>query len=180
MRIGLAGTQSVGKTTLLNALRSERIFKDYSICDETTRQVKAMGFNINEQGNDNTQYIIMLKHLENAFMYTDMLTDRTALDCIVYSDYLKDQGNLSLSMFKHLEQMFLKIWPMYDKVFFIYPEFNLVEDGVRSADEAFRSSIHKKFLQIIDRYELDMNSVTGSVVQRVQQVIAAVTVKGTH
>ena len=41
MRIGITGAQSVGKTTLLNALRSEKLFDDYTICDEVTRRVKS-------------------------------------------------------------------------------------------------------------------------------------------
>ena len=36
MRIGITGAQSVGKTTLLNALRSEKLFSEnnFVICDE--------------------------------------------------------------------------------------------------------------------------------------------------
>jgi hypothetical protein len=45
---GISGAQSVGKTTLLNALRSEPTFKDYSICDEVTRRVKSYGLLIND------------------------------------------------------------------------------------------------------------------------------------
>ena len=46
MRIGLSGTQSTGKTTLLNVLRSERIFKDYQVNDEVTRWVKSLNIEI--------------------------------------------------------------------------------------------------------------------------------------
>jgi len=80
MRIGITGAQSVGKTTLLNALRSEKLFKDYAICDEVTRRVKSYGLPINEGGTDTTQRLIMNEHIYNAFMHEDMLTDRTALD----------------------------------------------------------------------------------------------------
>ena len=52
MRIGLSGTQSTGKTTLLNVLRSERIFKDYQVNDEVTRWVKSLNIEINEAGSD--------------------------------------------------------------------------------------------------------------------------------
>ena len=80
MKIGITGAQSVGKTTLLNALRSEKLFKDYVICDEVTRRVKSYGLPINEEGTDITQRLIMNEHIVNVFMYGNMLTDRTALD----------------------------------------------------------------------------------------------------
>ena len=69
MRIGITGAQSVGKTTLLNALRSERMLSQYTVCDEVTREIKEMGFDINEAGSDLTQILIMQKHIANVFMY---------------------------------------------------------------------------------------------------------------
>ena len=88
MKIGITGAQSVGKTTLLNALRSEKKFKTYAICDEVTRELIKLGLDINEAGSDLTQELIMQKHVFNVFMYNDMLTDRTALDGLVYTAYL--------------------------------------------------------------------------------------------
>ena len=88
MKIGIAGAQSTGKTTLLNALRSEPCFKDFSICDEVTRRVKSYNLPINEQGGDITQKLIMHEHIVNVFMHDDMITDRTVLDGVVYTHYL--------------------------------------------------------------------------------------------
>ena len=55
MRIGLSGTQSTGKTTLLNVLRSEKHFKEYQVNDEVTRWVRSLGIDINEAGSDISQ-----------------------------------------------------------------------------------------------------------------------------
>ena len=79
MKIGISGAQSVGKTTLLNALRSEKKFKHYTICDEVTRRVKSYGLPINENGTDLTQQLIMQEHIVNAFMYTEFIADRTSM-----------------------------------------------------------------------------------------------------
>ena len=57
MRIGITGAQSVGKTTLLNALRSEKLFDDYTICDEVTRRVKSYGLPIIEAKKFNLKII---------------------------------------------------------------------------------------------------------------------------
>jgi nicotinamide riboside kinase len=183
MRIGITGAQSVGKTTLLNALRSEPFFKDYAICNEVTRQVKALGFSINEQGNDNTQNIIMLKHLENITLYDNMITDRTALDCLVYTRYLWYKNQVNSTTLSNITNLYLKIIPKYDILFYIDPEFDIEVDGVRSADMTFRDDIVKEFKQIIEEHELyrsfDGKSnrfryITGSVVSRVQQVMQMV------
>jgi len=174
MKIGLTGTHSVGKTTLLNALRSESCFKDFAICDEVTRQVRALGLEINELGSDNTQRVIMLKHIENIMLHDNMITDRTALDCFVYSRYLLSKQKITVDTFAIIHKLFLKIWNMYDLVFFIEPEFDLVPDGVRSVDENFRDDIHKEFVNTIAELKLykdNLHYLKGSVVSRVQQVM---------
>ena len=63
MRIAISGAQSVGKTTILNALRSEKIFKDYHVANEVTRRVQSYGLPINENGTDLTQRLIMQEHI---------------------------------------------------------------------------------------------------------------------
>lgn len=174
MKIGLTGTHSVGKTTLLNALRSEPCFKNFAICDEVTRQVRALGLSINEAGSDNTQRIIMLKHIENIMLHDNMITDRTALDCLVYSRYLWKKGKLTDETFSIIHKLFLKLWSQYDLIFFIEPEFDLVADGVRSIDEDFRNDIHKEFTSTIAELKLykdNLHYLKGSVVSRVQQVL---------
>jgi GTPase SAR1 family protein len=145
MKIGITGAQSVGKTTLLNALRSEKLFKDYVICDEVTRRVKSYGLPINEEGTDITQRLIMNEHIVNVFMYGNMLTDRTALDGLVYSAYLYNKNQISANTLKYVREVFNKVWHSYDYVFYIEPEFEIVDDGVRSINKQFRDEIAELF-----------------------------------
>ena len=150
MRIGITGAQSVGKTTLLNALRSEKLFKDYFICDEVTRRVKSYGLPINEAGTDTTQRLIMNEHVVNVFMYGNMLTDRTALDGLVYSAYLYKNNQINSNTMAYDKDVFNKVWHSYDYVFYIEPEFEIVDDGVRSVDVKFRNEIAELFETTID------------------------------
>jgi len=55
MRVGFFGTQSVGKTTLLNALRSEPAFVDATFFTGLTRKLEQQGYKIKEAGDDDTQ-----------------------------------------------------------------------------------------------------------------------------
>lgn len=171
MRVGITGAQSVGKTTLLNALRSEKLFKDYVICDEVTRRVKGYGLPINENGTNVTQRLIMNEHIYNAFMHENMLTDRTALDGLVYTSYLWSKGKVDINTMTHVRDVFAKVWPMYDYVFYIEPEFEIVSDGVRSIDLEFRDNIARIFDTTIDKNKLSIHRVKGSVRNRVNKII---------
>jgi nicotinamide riboside kinase len=171
MKIGITGAQSVGKTTLLNALRSEKLFKEYVICDEVTRRVKSYGLPINEEGTDITQRLIMNEHIVNVFMYGNMLTDRTALDGLVYSTYLFKNNKINNTTMKYVKDVFNKVWHSYDYVFYIEPEFEIVDDGVRSINKQFRDEIADLFEATIEKEKLSMLRVKGSVRSRVNIII---------
>jgi predicted ATPase len=174
VRIGITGSHGVGKTTLLNALRSEPLFKDYKICNEVTREIKKIGLPINEEGNDNTQKLIMHKHAYNVIVYDNMITDRTALDCLIYSYYLRMGGGVTDETLAELEIACDKIIKHYDLIFYIRREFDIENDGVRSVERTFTDYIDKKFEEIYDRNKLFIVPLTGSVMNRIQQVLEEV------
>jgi len=171
MRIGISGAQSVGKTTLLNALRSEPIFKDYSICDEVTRRVKSYGLLINEHGSDVTQRLIMQEHIVNLFMHDNMITDRTSLDGLVYTKYLRNKGKVSQEILDLAYRIFNKTVHLYDLLFYIVPEFDIVDDGTRSTDTEFRDDIVQIFNDVMSGHNINFLFVNGSVRQRTQFIL---------
>ncbi len=171
MRVGIAGAQSVGKTTLLNGLRSEEVFKGYSICNEVTRKVMSYGLPINENGNDATQKLIMNEHIVNVFMHENMLTDRTVLDGLVYTKYLHRVGNIDTNTLLYVQNVFDKVWPCYDYVFYIEPEFEIEADGTRSTNKEFRDGIVELFDQVIEKKNLRLIKLSGSVRNRINTVI---------
>lgn len=174
MRIGIAGAQSVGKTTLINALRSEPSLKQYHICHEVTRRVKSYGHGINEDGNDITQRLIMQEHIVNVFMHEDMITDRTALDGLVYSAYMHAFKKISDETYLYAEKVFEKLLPYYDIIFYIEPEFEIIDDGVRSTDKKFRSDVIKIFDEAIKIKAVKVHKISGSVRERVEQVLKVI------
>ena len=168
MRIGISGAQSVGKTTVLNALKSE--FPEYAICDEVTRWVKSLGIDINEAGGTAAQLLIMSKHEQNIFHHEDFITDRTALDGYVYSIWSKEQGNLSQATLDYIYSKYMEMIHFYDVIFYIEPEFDIVDDGVRSTDVRFRDEIASLFKTVINHSQLKVIKISGTVEERVQQV----------
>ena len=171
MKIGITGAHSVGKTTLLNALRSEKLFERYAICDEVTRRVKSYGLPINEDGTDTTQILIMKEHIYNLFMYDDMITDRTSLDGLVYSRYLFKHNKISDKTMRLVNDIFSRTWDQYEHVFYIEPEFEIVDDGVRSTDNQFRDEIAELFQTTIEKRALTMRRVKGTVRNRVNTIM---------
>ena len=171
MKIGISGAQSVGKTTLLNALRSEKCFTGYSIRNEVTRGVKALGISINESGSDISQQLIMKEHIYNLVMFDDMITDRTSLDGLVYTKSLYDQGKVSEACYIETINVFKKTIAMYDYLFYIAPEFPIEEDGVRSASKQWQTEIVDIFEDTILEFGVKVVRVSGSVRERVNIIL---------
>ena len=176
LKIGITGTHSVGKTTLLNALRSENVFKDFVICDEVTRWVKTFNIDINEKGTDLSQNLIMLKHIHNIFMFDNILTDRISLDGYVYSKYLYNNNKITsdcMHIVRNIHDKIIKT-NSYDYIFFLHPDFDIVKDGVRSENLQFRIDIHNIFLETIKEQHIKVHHITGSVRERVNRVLEVV------
>ena len=169
-KIGICGAQSVGKTTLLNALKQEKRFSDYKFCDEVTRWVGKLGLPINEQGTDDTQFLIAMKHIYNLRLNDRFITDRTIIDCYVYSKWLYNKGKLSEACLNEIHRIAKTIISDYNQIFYIKPEFEIKDDGVRSTDLSFRDEIVTLFEDALFEFlDNDYIILSGSVDERVKQ-----------
>lgn len=174
VRVAFSGAQSTGKTTLLNALRESADFKDSKFWDEITRQIKEQGFEINEQGTDATQLKIMQEHkrrvqADDAKDSGLVIFDRCSLDCLVYTQYLYNRGQLTKETLDEATKVFEETISSWDAIFFLRPEFEIVDDGVRSVNVEFHRNIVFLFDHFIEKYNLQVIRLTGSVEDRVQQ-----------
>ena len=171
VRVAFSGAQSTGKTTLLNALRSGADFKDSKFWDEITRQIKEQGFEINEQGTDATQLKIMQEHKRRVTAEDSGLVifDRCSLDGLVYTQYLYNKGQLTKETLDEATKVFEETISTWDAIFFLRPEFEIVDDGVRSVNVEFHRNIVFLFDHFIEKYKLQVIQLTGSVEDRVNQ-----------
>ena len=173
MIVSFTGAQSTGKTTLLNELKKWKEFEDYVFIDEITRNVSKLGMNINEKGDDATQTAIMNAHIENLKKGDNLILDRCSLDGAVYTHYLYLHGRVSRDTFDYARQIFTETCLKYDKIFYLKPEFDIVDDGVRSSSVQFRDEIADIFERYITEFNLgkwNVVELSGSVEDRLKAI----------
>lgn len=186
MLISLSGTQSVGKTTIINIIRQMKSFEKFDFINEIVRDIKRdYGVNINEFGNDDTQLLILNTHLFNILKYynkKDMITDRGLIDGVAYTLYLYNKNEIPSWIKDYAIDLFNKYITYYDYVFYIPPEFMIVHDGERSTSEQFRIDVDKIFNELLDlirknHTKTSVNILTGSVYNRVNKLCDTIGIK---
>ncbi len=173
MIVSFTGAQSTGKTTLLNELKKWKELEGYIFVDEITRNVSKLGMNINEKGDDATQTAIMNAHIENLKKGDNLILDRCSLDGVVYTHYLYSHGRVSKDTFEYARQVFVETCLKYDKIFYLKPEFDIVDDGVRSNSVQFRDEIASIFERYIAEFNLrkwNVVELSGSVEERLKAI----------
>jgi hypothetical protein len=100
-----------------------------------------------------------------------MITDRTVLDGLVYSKYLRENGKIAASTMNYVENIFNRMIQGYDLIFYVAPEFEIKNDGVRSINTFFRDRIVAIFNEVISQKNVPIYNVKGTVRERVQFVL---------
>lgn len=183
MRIAFSGVQCTGKTTLINTMKEMEEFKNFRIIKESVRSLMAKGYKINEDGNDDTQLAVMNAHIMN-LIPDDTIIDRSSLDGLCYGEYSYNHGKVTEDTLKFCH----KVWELtkdeYDIIFYLRPEFDMIEDGTRSVNEDFRDetlNIFEKYISLkesedaefSDDMDMDYKNIyliTGSVEERLKQI----------
>lgn len=176
-RFNFLGTQSTGKTTVLEKLREDPSFKGIEFKTEVVRNlIKSEKIKINEQGTIKTQNLIfdaMVKILESKMFF---IADRSVLDAFAYTKWQADH-NKDATLVEDYE-MLVKHQLSYIKdniqklgtVFYFPIEFPLVADGVRSIDEGYRKEIDDNMKSLLEELEIEHVVVRGSIEERVLQI----------
>ena len=183
MIISFTGAQSTGKTTLLKKLIEKNGSYPFEFVPEVTRLVmREYEVPINEDGDDLTQMLIMTEHIRNLYRNrTDRLVrgvhqiyDRCAIDGIVYSHYLLQNQKISRDTFDACDLIYKRLKNKYDIIFYTSDkDVELVDDGERSIDTAFRSNIISLFdlyLNSNNKGDYKLVKLEGSVEERLETI----------
>jgi nicotinamide riboside kinase len=170
MRIGLSGTVSVGKTTLIKELAKLEQFKDYYVATERSKYLRDLGIPLNNDSTVRGQLVFMAER-SSELLKENLLTDRTIWDVCAFT--------LSSKTISHSEKIALVNAGMclkdyYDIVFYIDPEGVEIEDNnVRSIDPKYRNDIDYCIKEILKEYAPKrLVSIKGTVDERISTILS--------
>tara|TARA_R100001480_G_scaffold65935_6_gene77766 strand:- start:4153 stop:4683 length:531 start_codon:yes stop_codon:yes gene_type:complete len=171
MKIGLCGTMSVGKTTLVNALKETQQFKDYMFRTERSKFLMEQGIPLNTDSTLKGQTVFLAERCAE-LIQTDIITDRTVIDVMAFTMNAKSIPYQDKEAFETYASEFIR---EYDYIFYISPYGLPIEDnGVRETDEYYRDLIDFTITTLIKRYGHRCKSVekiSGSTDERIQQIL---------
>ena len=171
MKIGLCGTMSVGKTTLVNALKEIQDFKNYNFATERSKYLNDLGIPLNTDSTLKGQTVFLAERCAE-LMHDKIITDRTIFDVIAFA---KSAKSIDLNESEAFEDFASRFIREYDYIFYISPEGIPVEDnGVRETDEHYRDLIDFSIVHLLKRYGFltkNVSEIKGSTEERIQQIL---------
>jgi nicotinamide riboside kinase len=170
MRIGFCGTQSVGKTTLVNALKELSEFKEYTFATERSKYLRDLGIPLNTDSTIKGQ-IVFLAERASELMKENIITDRTVIDVMAFTRLSK---SIPYYMCDEFEQLATRLIPEYDYIFYISPTgVELEDNGVRTIDPEYRMKVDKeikKFITLNRNKQTIFTELSGDTNERIQQI----------
>jgi len=119
MKIGLTGTMSVGKTTLVKALSEIEQFKGYTCTTERSQYLNSLGIPLNHATTIEGQTIFLAERVTE-LMQDCLITDRTVIDVMAFTNCAKRVSYIDGDAFADYASRFVK---QYDYIFYISPDY---------------------------------------------------------
>ena len=170
MKIGLCGTMSVGKTTLVNALKKESKFKDYTFRTERSQYLNSMGIPLNTDSTLKGQLVFAAERSAE-LMQEKIITDRTIIDVMAFCALSK---SMSKAEKLHINGVLWHLIKEYDIIFHINDLSVPMEDnGVRETNEDYRLAIHKKISSILGMHRHmpgKVVTISGTTEERINKI----------
>ena len=168
MKIGFCGTMSVGKTTLVNALKELPEFKNYTFRTERSKYLRDLGIPLNTDSTIKGQTVFLSERAAE-LMDENIITDRTVVDVMSFAQCSKSMNHQERNDFINLASHLIH---EYDYIFYISPEGVEIEDnGVREIDSKYRNEIDFTIIRFLDKYHQNIKNLIrleGTTEERIE------------
>lgn len=171
MRIGITGTMSCGKTTLVNALKALPQFENYKCATERSKYLNDLGIPLNTDSTLPGQFIFMAERAAE-LLNENLISDRTIYDVCAFTLSSK-------SIEWHEKETLVKagvtLTKHYDIIFYISPEgIEIENNGVRTTDPEYRVKIDAVIKEILKEYPPHrLVELSGTTEERCNQILQA-------
>lgn len=150
MRIGLCGTQSVGKTTLVKELKQRKELNHYTFFTERSKYLNSLGVPLNKESTLNGQLLFMAERAKE-LLEQDMITDRTSVDVAAFT---ATTDKIEAVPKAGILYLLSKLALQYDLIIYIPPTIPLVDNGVRDMDKKYRMIIDKQIKHYLKHFDI--------------------------
>ncbi len=170
MKIGLAGTMSVGKTTLAKALGEIDRFKDYVVQTERSKYLSNLGIPLNTDSTLPGQFVFLAERASE-LLVDNIITDRTIWDVCAFT--LSAKSILDWEK-RDFVTAAMHLRGYYDVVIYVSPDGVEMEDnGVRETDLNYRYRIDQVIQMSLNEYKpKKLITVKGSTEERIATIIS--------
>ena len=173
MKIGFCGTISVGKTTLVNALKELPEFADYHFATERSKYLRDLGIPLNTDSTLKGQ-LIFLAERASELLHENMITDRTVIDVMAFSHL---STTIPFFISADLNKAVSELIEDYDYIFYVSPEgVELEDNGVRVVDSEYRMELDKTIKKLLEQHKFKFNAIkgyselSGTTEERIQKI----------
>ena len=167
MKIGLCGTMSVGKTTLVKALEYEVEFINYKFTTERSKYLRDLGIPLNTDSTVKGQSIFLAERASE-LLNGNIITDRTIIDVMAFTRKAISISVIDGDDYCEYAKRFLR---EYDYLFYVSPEGVEMEDnGVRTTDIQYREKIDQEIRMLLHQYVPTYHTIKGTTEERIQQI----------
>lgn len=176
LKIGLAGTHGVGKTTLAYFLTGNLKARGMRV-EMVTEVARDCPFSVNEQSDFDAQFWILAmqlaRELEAGNSAEVIVTDRTVVDNFAYCQRAFDHGKMSRHELEEMHRV-VKFWlerQPYSFIFIVEHLENIQDDGFRSTDPQFQREIQEILNSLLKEANWKFEVIGGTGEERIEKIL---------